>query len=304
MNNQIPQNNIGLTEIQLDHLTIRTLDFLSDFDKLLEKEQILSNLYFDLHQNDEFTNECKNIKRDYKKFDTVLDKFIQSGYKRVALIETFNNYIGFSIPSENIISIIYDTYVNHQRLYPNAKLVDLGTGSGIYPWLLNRKGINKDNLVAVDLPFEEISQKFDLIYWDNIIRNKSYTPNSDDMVFISWGYGRYDSFDRYLLSGGKCVIIIGEQLGSTLHVDFFAINWHIFTGSENNIENIDYVKNMYQNLRLASGIYMRGNIPPDNLKILLKGWNTKMYAIDTVSVISQDYLSINTKYNQHSDLQK
>jgi hypothetical protein len=167
---------------------------------------------------------------------------------------------------------------------------------GIYPWLLNRKGIDKDNLVAVDLPFDENLQKFNSIYWDNIIRDKSYTPNADDMVFISWGYGRYCSFDRYILSGGKCAIIIGEKLGCTLHVDFFAINWDNFDESDDDIEEMDKLRNAFEGFRLASGTDMRGNIPSNDLKRAIKDWNTKIYAINTVNLSSQDYLSINTKY--------
>lgn len=248
-----------------------------------------------------FEEECKKVKRDYSKFDQVLDKFMKSKGK-TCLVEPFNMYFGFSVPGPNIISMIYDTFMNHRKLYPTAKLVDLGTGSGIYPWLLNREGIAKDDIVAVDLPTKEQLQSFGSCYWDNIVRDNSYTPNADDMVFISWGYGRYASLDRYLLAGGKCVIIIGERRGATLHVDFFSIDWDIYKtredSDEENSSDIEDVQKVFQGLYIAPDSIMRGSIPEGDLKVTIKGWNTKMYQIDTVNVLSQDYLSINTKYKE------
>jgi hypothetical protein len=137
MGNQITSdgNNDNLT-LDLNnptHIKNQRREFSSKLDILLEKEQSNSSFHFDMSQITEFQNECKNIKRDYNKFDIVLDKFIKSGNNRICFIETFNTYIGFSIPSADIISIIYDTYTNHQRIYPNAKLVDLGTGSSSIP---------------------------------------------------------------------------------------------------------------------------------------------------------------------------
>ena len=239
----------------------------------------------------QFKKACINIRRDYSKFDMALDQFMKSDDKTF-LVDIFNAYIGFSLPTENIISLIYDTFMTHKKMYPHAKFVDLGTGTGIYPWLLNRKGIAKEDLVAVDLPSDEQVEFFNTIYWDDIVRNKSYTPNVDDMVFISWGYGRYPALDRYLLTGGKCVIIIGEHEGCTLHVDFFAINWNHYS-EDSDADIIEFAKSLH----LTSTTDKRGAIPSDDLKFAIKDWKTTICVIDTVNLHSQDYLSINTKYD-------
>ena len=261
---------------------------------------ITTNLGFDMRLAKEFAQDCLNIKRDYSRFDLVLKKFMESGSSRSYLVDIYNMYISHSIPCPSVISIIYDTYINHLRTYPNAKLVDLGTGNGIYPWLLKRKGLSENNIIAVDIKVGRAE------YWDNVITDLSYTPNIDDIVFISWGYGRYPSLDRYLLAGGKCVIIIGKENGGcTLPSDLFRIDWDKTESFCDFTCEITYVNefdesseaiSFIKSLGLATGNELRGDIPSDNLKKAMKGWNTKIYPINTANLNSQDYLSINTKY--------
>jgi hypothetical protein len=226
---------------------------------------------------------CSEIKGDYSRFDKVLEEF-QKTKAKTCLVEPFNLYIGFSVPEKRIIDLLYTTFTTHLEKYPGAKLVDLGTGSGIYPWLLSRKGIAKEKLLAVDLVLGELTQKFECSYWD-ILRHSDYVPHINDMVFISWGYGRYPSLDTYLLNGGKCVVILGEIDGITLDVQLFSNK--VLDTPEYAIDfpecDEDYID-------------LTGKEMSDEMKEVTKGWDVEMYSVLTLNMWSQDYLSINTKY--------
>ena len=244
-----------------------------------------------------FRDKCIDGQQNATKFYSAVADFVQTAKERkFCLVEIYNEYIGFALLEEKLIDGIHQIYKEHLELYPNAKLVDLGTGTGVYPWLLHQKGISKNRLVAVDVPLSEAKQQFKHMYWDNILRDKEYTPNCDDMVLISWGFGRYPSFDRYLLSGGKRVAIIGEYDGCTFPVKFFTINWD--SKSIENEEDVSYdtddeedVNMLGQKLTTRKGF--QGDTPSKELKEAIKSWKTEICMLETVNNNSQDYISIN-----------
>jgi len=123
-----------------------------------------------------------------------------------------------AIPAPETIQLIYLAFSQHQEMHPTAKFVDMGTGSGVFCWLLHRAGIPRDRLIAVDLPEDMKTQEFAHCYWDDIIRDAGYTPNEEDFLFIAWGYEEdtieeeiWPPIQRYVDAGGCCVAILGDD---------------------------------------------------------------------------------------------
>ena len=92
----------------------------------------------------------------------------------------------------------------------------------MFTWLLYRKGIPCDKLVALDLPEEDKTHRFRSKFWN--IRT-DYDISKDDIIFIGWGgSGIDDIIFKYINEGGKCIIIQGEIGYCTFTTDYISDN--------------------------------------------------------------------------------
>ena len=242
----------------------------------------------------EFIDQCSQVGRDYAKFDSIMSKYMSiHEFKRSMFRDIFVTYISYAVPTPQVISLIYEAYSEHLKLYPSAKLVDLGTGSGVFPWLLERQGISKDKIIAVDVPAEKKTNQCLSLFWDNIIEDDNYKVDKDDIILIAWGYGRYSALDQYIISGGKCVVIIGEnQEGCTLPAELFSLDWGSYNAHEINLEEFGVLSEL-----LKPDSERRGLIPSEDLQKSIKGWKVKTYEVmGGANMITPDSLTVNTRY--------
>lgn len=130
---------------------------------------------------------------------------------------TYNKYIGWGIPSPIAVNTIYKAYMDHCKRYPAAKLIDYGAGTGVYSLLLENMGILRDKLIAVDLPVKTHATQRE--FYPLLIDNK-YCVHPDDVMLVVWGSNCYDGVQKYILNGGKCLIIQGEVKGCTFCVGY------------------------------------------------------------------------------------
>lgn len=163
----------------------------------------------------------------YEKFDLMMSTYISLGnHRRLTHRMAFVRHVAFALPAPETIQSIYRAFLTHQETFPSARFIDMGAGSGVFCWLLQRAGIPKEKLVAVDLPEDRKTQEFICCYWDGIIRDESYTPNPEDLLFVAWGYEQdeedvvgapfiscWSPVQRYIDAGGQCVMILGEDEG-------------------------------------------------------------------------------------------
>ena len=151
------------------------MDTTSDIDMFAHHYQPVTQEVEDLFyipttglSHNAFLKSCQEIGRDYDKLDAVVSTYLSLRHRRAPRRGVFINYVSYAVPSPDAINIIYEAFVEHLDKFPNAKFVDLGCGSGVFCWLLNRAGIPKEKIIAVDLPIEEKTQKFRACYWDNM----------------------------------------------------------------------------------------------------------------------------------------
>jgi hypothetical protein len=147
--------------------------------------------------------------------------FASSVYKTM-----FNQYIGWAVPSDIVINTIYETFMEHKKQFPNARLVDLGAGTGIYCRLLQARGIDMKDLVALELVHSTHFKNPKYFFPMTLTNDKNYELHTDDVVLIAWGTSSVrDVLQSYVDRGGSCVIIQGEcSDGCTFPADEFELN--------------------------------------------------------------------------------
>lgn len=137
----------------------------------------------------------------------------------------FNLTLGWTIPDKIIVDGIAEAYKKHAG-GAKAKVVDYGSGVGLISHLLNIEGIPT---ISVD---EKIINGRVFVK-PRVVKN--YIVNPKDILLISWGLDKdthesdhfYNVVQKYIIDGGKCVIIIGEvESGCTFPADYFSANKH------------------------------------------------------------------------------
>jgi hypothetical protein len=141
--------------------------------------------------------------------------------------EEFNK-IAWGIPSDESIKFIKTATLKHFRKHPNARLVDIGTGSGAFPLMLVDAGIPKERIIAID--FDQTMCDIELFPITRI--QKSDDPEldaievirhiqKDDIVLIVWGYCIWRTWEACKNFGIETFIIQGElEDGCTFPVDY------------------------------------------------------------------------------------
>ncbi|QKF93514.1 hypothetical protein QKU48_gp0056 [Fadolivirus algeromassiliense] len=149
-------------------------------------------------------------------------------FESFMLRQSFITFVGYAIPSEKAIHTITNWFFEQQKINNNIKLVDMGAGSGIWELLLHDAGIPKESLIAVDLPKDKKTHKFERLFWP-VIEDMAYKVDPSNIMFIAWGYMTSNIIKEFEDRGGKCVIILGEnESGCTYpESDYFKdnLNW-------------------------------------------------------------------------------
>lgn len=162
----------------------------------------------------------------------------------------YNSKIGWALPTETAINFIYQSWQRHLAKYPTARLIDRGAGTGIYSLLLAERGISKDSLIALEVPYPPKNSEFDNFSDDcsnddqpeifptkveerfsfyplTIVEPGTFEYRKEDFILICWGHPSNDFRDvrKYLNEGGTCLVIQGEMNGGcTIAVDFLYEN--------------------------------------------------------------------------------
>lgn len=146
------------------------------------------------------------------------------------------NYVGWAIPCRENVDLLFDWLQRHLAKFPQAKVIDWGCGTGIWTFLINQKGIPKENLMAVDVWIQQSEKKQDdseepeiewfkdsysKAYWEIIPKVETFDEN--DVLFVAWGrHGMGDAYiEEFVQKGGKNVIIVGEEDGCTTSSHLF-----------------------------------------------------------------------------------
>ena len=171
-------------------------------------------LYFGSEFSEDFEKECLDVINDYEKFDVLLHDYMNymltyNDFQCLTKRNIFVKSISYGVPSPRSIDLVVEAFKKHCLIFPNAKLIDLGSGSGVFTWLFHRNGIEKNKLVALDRK-DNKTHKFKLKFW-KITEDDNYIIHKNDAVFCSWGSIRGNIIDNYIDKGGNCMIIQTEN---------------------------------------------------------------------------------------------
>lgn len=122
-------------------------------------------------------------------------------------------YIGFAMPSEEAIQIIKEHTLNWFKEHSDAKFIDMGAGTGVWDMLLHDAGIDKNKLIAVDVPTDNKTHNFIEKFWPILEVNDYDDIQENDILFVAWGYFNIEKY----ITKTKCVIIIGENMNGCTH---------------------------------------------------------------------------------------
>jgi len=170
---------------------------------------------------DRFVHLCQHGKTKEEFFELVdiydeLFKLYIMGLKTI-----YNQLIGWALPSKQVCEVVFAAYQEHVKMYPNARIIDLGAGTGIFSYMFNQMGIPAANIIALDLENRTHSNKAQRSFWQITI-NDNFEFRETDILFVAWGSGIGGEVDRYCNSNGKCVILLGETSdGCTFPSDYF-----------------------------------------------------------------------------------
>lgn len=136
-------------------------------------------------------------------------------YEWLNVRQYFIEQIGYAIPSKKAIDTLANWISCYLEKNPTAKFIDVGAGSGIWELLLHDKDIDKDKLVAIDLPQNMKKYKFAHTFWP-IEEMENYNVNHNDILFNAWGCGgQLNILKNYINNGGQMIILLGENGGCT-----------------------------------------------------------------------------------------
>jgi hypothetical protein len=160
----------------------------------------------------------------------------------------YNFYLGWGIPSsrkgmfftrfnkkedshyheKSVVDHVMETFHVHLQEHPDAKLIDLGGGSGLFSSLFSQyassgkggKIIDSRKIVCVDLTEPTHgTDEFNFYPITRCSRNVKVAPQ--DMIFISWGTDLYHIVDQFIKDGGKRYVVYGETKdGCTFPSDY------------------------------------------------------------------------------------
>lgn len=138
----------------------------------------------------------------------------------------YKNYVNetmcWAVPSEKSLQFIID------NIDPAARLVDMGSGSGLWSRLIASYGIDV-------LPVDTIDR------WSTgctfVNPTVDYVQKPEDVLLMAWG-STYDPVQQFIDRGGKTIIIQGEHMdGCTVPYDICPEGWTC-TSMENGLPSM------------------------------------------------------------------
>lgn len=168
----------------------------------------------------EFQQLCENaktaaeIKQAIAKAESILgENYLMNG---MFFKDIYNLYIGWAMPTEKALTIIFNAWKTHLEKYPDARLVDFGAGTGVYCFLLQSMGVPQERLIALEL--ETKTHKTCRNFFPLTIHNNDFEIKENDFLLVCWGYsGQIGDYIEKI----HCVVIQGEKSdGCTFPTDY------------------------------------------------------------------------------------
>jgi hypothetical protein len=204
----------------MDTKTSQCISTLSD-DVPKEIRKLLNDYYLAIDQPDirekliEFANKISIALSKEDVFSLVDDYVLLMNKYALTVKIIYNHIIGWALPSRETCNHVLMTYEKHIEKYPDAKIIDLGAGSGIFSYMFNEMGIPGDKILAVDMKIPTHTNPEKRNFWP-IHNCDNYVADKNDILFIAWGIYALDTIvSDYNERGGTCVIIVGEMDGCT-----------------------------------------------------------------------------------------
>lgn len=148
----------------------------------------------------------------------------------------FNTVVAWGMPSERNLDIIIGWLIEWTDAHPTARVFDFGCGSGIFTALLREKAtalMRNITLVPVDT-ITTVSKDRPVFFCPVQTPEAASIPStytSEDVFFMSWGYGGCGKYiDEFVEHGGRAVVILGEgSYGCTVSADrfYYAEGWKV-----------------------------------------------------------------------------
>lgn len=201
----------------LDFLSAKQPTMIIWIEKLL---CFLKNLIAIFTQSSE-EKQYYQLKRMYEEAKTVeeykrlIQQLVQAQKNHENLSEwwkqrtIFVEQFGYGIPSTAAIELIYKWYFQLQSQNKNLRFVDFGCGSGIWTFLLCERGINANNIIAIDLPSKKKKNIFAKLCWQ-IYETENFEIRDTDVIFISWG-NLNDEVWKSIEEKAMFIIILGDN---------------------------------------------------------------------------------------------
>lgn len=170
----------------------------------------------------------------------------------------YNKHIGWGVPSDKALKYIFNAFQKHLETYPEARLIDVGAGTGLYSALLFKMGIPASKLVALDLVVRthrpsDITHDFYPITTHTTEEPFKILPT--DALLVVWGAGCWDIVMEYAKTG-TCIIVQGECDGGCT----FPTNW---------VEYIEDIENWMIDF-IEYGLYSLASSYAENISVTIR----------------------------------
>lgn len=143
---------------------------------------------------------------------------LTGGLAGPTMSDLFRWTISYGYPDIKTCQLVVQAFQQHRQVHPDARLIDLGAGNGVFSWMF-RQLLPTDLhhlVVPVDLMPDERSHNGRnpalKMYCPVLVDDSIYVKGAN-VLFISWGWsvvGIVESYTTRFCDPGTCLIILGE----------------------------------------------------------------------------------------------
>lgn len=143
---------------------------------------------------------------------------VTGGLAGPTMSDLFRWTISYGYPDIKTCSLVTQAFQTHLLTHPDARLIDLGAGNGIFSWMFRQllPAELHSLVVPVDLMPDERSHNGRnpalKMYCPVLIEDCLYVKGAN-VLFISWGWsvvGIVESYTTRFHDPGTCLIVLGE----------------------------------------------------------------------------------------------